>query len=121
MKRFVSLRCARLLVALLAFGQGLMAATPQRLAAGLLIVGANESAVAAANLLPLADLWRADADSIFLRPNKAVTAEEWRAVIERAPAATQPKRRTQNPATRAAAVRGLADTVDFTPLPLTRK
>ena len=48
MKRFLSLRCGCLLVALLAFEGGLLAATPHRIEADLLVVGGNESAVAAA-------------------------------------------------------------------------
>ncbi|MEQ2010137.1 MAG: FAD-dependent oxidoreductase, partial [Limisphaerales bacterium] len=48
MKCFVPLRCVWLLAAVLAFGQCLVAAEPQRLDADLLVVGGNEAAIAAA-------------------------------------------------------------------------
>jgi hypothetical protein len=77
-------------------------------------------AFTAASLMTLAGVWRADADSIFFQPDKAVSGDEWRAAVERAPTASQPKLRAQTPATRAAAVRELAAAVAFEQLPLTQ-
>ena len=78
-------------------------------------------AFAVANLLTLAGLWRADADSVFFQPDKAVSATEWNAVIERIaiPATAAAVLRKSTPATRAEAVRALAAAVEFAQLPLT--
>lgn len=52
------------------------------LEADLLVVGGNESAVAAANLMTVAGIWPADADSMFFQPDKAIPAGEWSAFID---------------------------------------
>lgn len=78
----------------------------------------EHAAFTAANLMTLAGLWEPDADSVFFQPDKPISAAEWAAVIARAPTATQPKLRAQTPATRATAVRKLAEAVPFEQLPL---
>jgi hypothetical protein len=67
--------------------------------------------------MTVAGLWRADVDSVFFQPGKAISPEEWRAVIERAPAAARASLREKAPATREEAVRALLACVD---LPISR-
>ncbi|MEA3213517.1 MAG: hypothetical protein QOE70_6574 [Chthoniobacter sp.] len=78
----------------------------------------EHAAFEAANLLSVAGVWQADADSVFFQPEKAVSSEEWSAAVERAPASARETLRQQTPATRAEAVRALLAAVDFTELPL---
>lgn len=65
-------------------------------------------AFAAANLMSIAGIWLADADSVFFQPDKPISAAEWNDAITRAPAATRAALGKQLPATRAEAVRTLA-------------
>lgn len=65
-------------------------------------------AFVAANLMSVAGIWHADADSVFFQPDKLISAAEWNAAIARAPAATRDALGKQTPATRAEAVRALA-------------
>jgi hypothetical protein len=72
----------------------------------------------AANLFTVAGIWRADADSVFFQPEKVLTDGEWDAAIERVPESARASLRKLAPATRAGAVRALADAIDFGTLPL---
>lgn len=74
----------------------------------------------AANLFTVAGIWRADADSVFFQPEKALATGEWNAVIERAPASERDALREQKPLTRADAVAALARIVPFQSIPLAR-
>ncbi len=78
----------------------------------------DHPAFTAASLMTLAGLWRADADSIFFQPAKAVPADEWQAVVERAPESAREALRKSAPATRADAVRALARAVPMETIPL---
>lgn len=75
-------------------------------------------AFAAANLLSIAGIWRADAESVFFEPGKEVSPAEWSAAVERTRGLTQDTLPAQAPATRADAVRVLAAAVDLNKLPL---
>jgi hypothetical protein len=44
----------------------------------------EHAAFAAANLLSVAGIWRADAESVFFEPDKVVSPGEWSAAIEAA-------------------------------------
>ncbi len=82
----------------------------------------DHPAFTAANLLTLAGLWRADLDSIFFQPDKPVAGDEWEAVIGRSPESVRDTlRKLPPPTNRTAAVRALADTLDFTRLPLSHR
>lgn len=59
---------------------------------------------AAANLLSVAGVWRADAESVFLEPDRPITAAEWQAAVERMPVATRESLRAKQPATRGEAI-----------------
>ncbi len=72
-----------------------------------------------ATLMTVAGLWKADADSVFFRPEKSVSADEWKVLVQRAP--EQPRAnlvQVKPPATRAEAAAKLADAIDFRELPL---
>lgn len=64
-------------------------------------------AFVAANLMTLLGIWKADADSVFFHPDKAVSKEEWSAAIERAPPPWHKTLRDKLPATRSNAVNTL--------------
>ena len=82
----------------------------------------DHPAFEAANLMTLAGLWHADAESVFFQPDKAVTAAEWEAVTGHVPAVNRDALRKQAPpATRGQAVRALAGAVAFDQLPLVRQ
>jgi hypothetical protein len=70
----------------------------------------------AANLLTVAGVWRADEASVFLEPSKPITVAEWRAAVERMPAATRESLRAKQPATRGEAI-GLLGRYRVPPLP----
>jgi hypothetical protein len=73
----------------------------------------DHPAFQAANLLTVAGLWRADTDSVFFQPDKTMSAEEWRAVLDRLPASAAEALRVKTPTTRAEAVRVLATCLDL--------
>lgn len=62
----------------------------------------------AANVLSLQGIWKPDPDSVFFRPDEAISAEEWTALRARAPVDVQKRLPDREPATRAAAVRLVA-------------
>lgn len=80
----------------------------------------DHPAFAAANLMTLAGIWWADAESLFFEPGKGVPPDEWRRVIERAPASARETLRAKTPSTRAEAVQALLAGVEFEKLPLSR-
>lgn len=72
----------------------------------------DHQAFVAANLLSLQGIWKADADSVFFRPDEKVSVEEWTALRGRVPAAVSQRLPDAPPATRAAAVRQIAAAFD---------
>lgn len=68
----------------------------------------DHPAFAAANLLSLRGVWKADAESVFFRPDAPVSAEEWDALRSRVPAAVREHLPAQAPESRSAAVRLVA-------------
>jgi hypothetical protein len=72
----------------------------------------------AANLFTIAGIWRADADSVFFQPEKALADGEWAAAIERAPASVRDALRERKPVTRGDAVAALNEVVRFEKIPL---
>lgn len=76
-------------------------------------------AFAPATLLTVAGLWTPDADSVLFQPEKSVSADEWKALVARAPERFRVKLAgVESPVTRAAAVRALAEAIDIRELPL---
>ena len=61
----------------------------------------------AASLMTVAGLWKADPESVFFRPDQAVTAEEWDAARQRTPVTARSQLPQQAPVSRAAAVQAL--------------
>lgn len=78
----------------------------------------DHPAFEAANLMTLAGIWRADAESVFFGPGKGVSPDGWRRVIERAPASARETLRAKTPSTRAEAVQALLAGVEFEKIPL---
>jgi len=78
----------------------------------------DHPAFVAANLMTVAGIWQADPDSVFFEPGKAISPDEWWAIVERAPAASREPLRAKTPTTRAEAVRALMAGVEFEGLPL---
>ncbi|MEO6787341.1 MAG: FAD-dependent oxidoreductase [Chthoniobacteraceae bacterium] len=74
----------------------------------------------AANLFTVAGIWRADADSVFFQPEKALAKGEWDAVVGRAPEALRASLCERKPVARADAVAVLGEIVPFEKIPLTR-
>lgn len=68
----------------------------------------SHPAFAAANLMTVLGFWKADADSVFFQPDKAISEAEWKAVAEQAPAHWRSALLGNTPATRAGAVNALA-------------
>jgi hypothetical protein len=74
----------------------------------------------AASLLTVAGIWKADPDSVFFRPDQAVTPEEWQAMLQRVPDVTRKSLPSEPPSSRAAAVRVLVSAIRFEDIPLAR-
>lgn len=74
----------------------------------------DHPAFEAANLMTVVGIWRADADSVFFEPGKGVSPNEWRRVIERAPASSRETLHAKTPSTRAEAVQALMAGFEFT-------
>lgn len=72
----------------------------------------DHPAFVAANLLSLRGLWKPDPDSVFFDPDRTVSPEEWALVRQRVPAAQRGRLPASPPASRAAAVRLLAELLD---------
>lgn len=68
----------------------------------------DHPAFLAANLLSLDGIWKPDPESVFFRPDEAISAEAWKSLRGRLPADVQMRLADQEPATRAAAVRLVA-------------
>lgn len=69
----------------------------------------DHAAFVAANLATLAGFWKADDDSVFFAPEKAVGAAEWKAVCARVPDGQRRRLEEIKPTTRAAAVLALTE------------
>ena len=67
-----------------------------------------------ATLLTVAGIWRADPDSVLFQPEKAISADEWAALVAKLPESSRAELAgRESPGTRAAAVRALASVFDF--------
>jgi len=71
----------------------------------------DHPAFVAANVLSLKGIWKPDPNSVFFRPDEAVTAEEWASLCARVPVDVQKRLLDRVPATRAAAVRLIASVI----------
>ena len=67
----------------------------------------DHPAFEAASLMTVAGIWKADPDSVFFRPDRPVSPEEWDAARQRVPVASRDQLAQQPPASRAAAVQVL--------------
>lgn len=74
----------------------------------------------AATLLTVAGIWTADPDSVFFRPEKEVTSEEWNMALQRVPDAARKTLPLESPTSRAAAVRTLMSAIRFEDIPLAK-
>lgn len=61
----------------------------------------------AASLMTVHGIWKADPESVFFRPDQAVTADEWDAARQRTPVTARSQLPQQVPVSRAAAVQAL--------------
>ncbi|MBA4067067.1 MAG: hypothetical protein C0501_25830 [Isosphaera sp.] len=69
----------------------------------------DHPAFAAANLLSVSGVWKADPESVFFRPDAGVSAEEWAGLRGRVAEGVRGRLPDRPPATRAAAVRLVAE------------
>jgi len=67
----------------------------------------GDPAFEAANLMTLAGVWQPDADDVLFRADRAISADEWRRAVARAPLAARAAPIAQAPRTRGDAVRTL--------------
>lgn len=81
---------------------------------------AEHPAFEAATLLTVAGIWTADPDSVFFRPEKAVTSEEWSMALQRVPDAARKTLPPEPPTSRTAAVRALISAIHFEDIPLAK-
>lgn len=80
----------------------------------------DHPAFEAANLLTVAGIWNADPDSVFFRPEKGVTSEEWNATLQRVPESARKTLPLEPPTSRAVAVRSLMSAIRFEDIPLAK-
>lgn len=80
----------------------------------------DHPAFEAATLLTIAGIWAADPDSVFFRPEKTVTSEEWAAALQRIPGAARKTLTLEPPTSRSAAVRALMSAIRFEDIPLAK-
>ena len=67
----------------------------------------DHAAVEAANLMTVVGIWQPDPDDVLFRAEEAVSPEEWRLAIERAPPSVRVVLQSNAPATRMDAVQTL--------------
>lgn len=67
----------------------------------------SEDHFAAATLLSVWGIWKADAESVMFEGGRAITAEQWKSAVDRLPEGARAKMNAEAPATRVEAVKKL--------------